>query len=339
MATIGQTPHKCREHELGAVVLDRDVGLFVSKLIELDRLAPVGDFKKAAMELLAGLIPFDMALWASGYTEGLRVHNVYLYGLPDDMMQNWERFKHQDRLLASIIAQPGVTFDVYEFYAKQERQSLKIYQQHSHAYGIESAISTALPFSRTGLLDVMSLYRKRSRRSFSPKEQAAKQFVFPLLTQIWQHNQIEHVRRRSNSQAGGPAAVCDQKGWLRQATDGFIELLQGEWPGWNGPILPDSLRDWLKGNCVKAFRGRSIGLKADPMDDLFLLAAYAREEAAMLTPREEEIAESFAAGLTYKDISKEFNLSPATVRRHLDSVYKKLRVANKIELFQVLNPD
>jgi len=323
----------------GTTVLDPNTGRFVGKLIDLGHRAPVGDFKDAAMELLAGLIPFDMALWASGYTKGLRVHNVYLYRLPQEMMQNWERFKHQDRLLASVIARPGVTLDVYEFYAKQERQSLKIYQQHSHAFGIESAICTALPVARTGLLDVMSLYRKQSRPTFSPAERAAKQFVFPLLTQIWQHNQIEYVRSRSNSQAGGPAAVCDREGWLRQAKDEFLELMQIEWPGWTGPILPDPLRQWLKGDCATAFRGKGIGLKADRMDDLFLLVAYSREAAAMLTPREEEIAESFAAGLTYKDISKEFNLSPSTVRRHLESVYKKLEVANKIELFQALNPD
>ncbi|MCF8042339.1 MAG: helix-turn-helix transcriptional regulator [Desulfarculaceae bacterium] len=291
------------------------------------------------MELLASLIPFDMALWASGYTQGLRVHNVYLHGLPDDMMQNWERFKHQDRLLASIIARPGVTLDVYEFYAKQERQGLEIYQQHSAAYGIESAISTALPVARTGLLDVMSLYRKGSRPPFTPQERAAKQFVFPLLTQIWQHNQIEHVRSRSNSRAGGPAAVCDQQGWLRQAKDQFLKLVQDEWPQWIGPVLPEPLQDWLKGGPATAFRGKGIGVKADRMDDLFLLVAYSREATAMLTPREEEIAESFAAGLTSKDISKEFNLSPSTVRRHLEAVYKKLEVANKIELFQALNPD
>ena len=321
------------------VVLDQEIGKFASKLIDLGHKAPVGDFKDAAMELLAGLIPFDMSLWASGYTQGLRVHNVYLYGLPQEMMQNWERFKHQDRLLASVIARPGVTLDVYEFYAKQERQSLKIYQEHSHAFGIESAICTALPVPRTGLLDVMSLYRKPSRPIFSPEERAAKQFVFPLLTQVWQHNQIEQARSRSKSLDGGAAAVCDQEGWLRQARNEFLELMQAEWPQWSGPVLPDRLRNWLKSDPAKAFRGKSIGLKADPLDDLVLLVAYSREAAAVLTSREEEIAESFAAGLTYKDISKEFNLSPSTVRRHLESVYKKLQVSNKIELFQVLNPD
>ncbi|MCF8034192.1 MAG: helix-turn-helix transcriptional regulator [Desulfarculaceae bacterium] len=319
-------------------MLDKDMGRFVGQLIELGHRAPVGDFKDAAMELLAELIPFDMALWASGYTQGLRVHNVYLRGLPEEMMENWERFKHQDRLLANIIATPGVTFDVYEFYARQERQALEIYRQHSHVYGIESAISTALAVPRSGLLDVMSLYRNGSRPAFTPEERAAKQFVFPLLTQAWQHNQIEYVRSRSKSQTGGPAAVCDREGWLRQASDQFLELVQAEWPEWSGPALPDPPRRWLKSEWAKPFRGKGVGMKADPMDDLFLLAAHPRQAAAMLSPREEEIAESFAAGLTYKDISREFNLSPSTVRRHLEAIYKKLGVSNKIELYQALNP-
>ncbi|MCB2228564.1 MAG: helix-turn-helix transcriptional regulator [Desulfarculaceae bacterium] len=320
-------------------MLDQAMGRFVGQLMELGHRAPVGDFKDAAMELLNGLIPFDMALWASGYTDDLRVHNVYLSGLPEEMMVNWERFKHQDRLLANIIATPGVTFDVYEFYARQERRALEIYRQHSHVYGIESAISTALPVPRSGLLDVMSLYRKVSRPAFTPEERIAKQFVFPLLTQAWQHNQIEYVRSRSKSQAGGPAAVCDREGWVRQAQGDFLELVQAEWPGWSGPALPVEVREWLQGEPAKAFRGRSMGVKGEAMDDLFLLVAYPRQAAAMLTPREEEIAELFAAGLTAKEISLEFGLSTSTVRRHLDSVYRKLEVANKIELFQALNPD
>lgn len=320
-------------------MLNKDVGRFVGQLMDLGHRAPVGDFKDAAMGLLAGLIPFDMALWASGYTEGLRVHNVYLRGLPEEMMENWERFKHQDRLLANIIATPGITFDVYEFYARQERQALEIYRQHSHLYGIESAISTALPVPRTGLLDVMSLYRKGSRPAFTPEERAAKEFVFPLLTQAWRHNQIEYVRSRSQSHTGGPAAVCDRECWLRQAQDAFVELVQTEWPGWSGPALPAAMREWLQGDRAKAFRGAGMGVKGEAMDDLFLLVAYPRHAAAMLTPREEEIAELFAAGLTSKEISLEFGLSPSTVRRHLDSVYRKLEVANKIELFQALNPD
>lgn len=312
---------------------------FVGQLIGLGHRAPVRDFKQEAMDILKGLIPFDMALWASGQTESLKLHNAYLYGLPDEMMQNWERFKHQDRLLASIIAQPGVTLDVYDFYARQERRSLDIYQQHSRAYGIENAISTALSDPLTGLLDAMSLYRRRADLPFSQEERSAKQFVFPLLTKAWHHNQIEYVRSRSDGQIGGAAAICDQEGWLRHAEAQFMELLAGEWPQWRASVLPEPLLAWLGGDGEAAFKGDQVVLLASRLDDLTLLVANPRGTVALLTPREEQIAESFGAGLTYKDISRELNLSPSTVRRHLESIYKKLEVSNKIELSQALTSE
>jgi DNA-binding CsgD family transcriptional regulator len=312
---------------------------FVGRLMELGYRAPAGDFKQEAMELLQGLIPFDMALWASGHTQGIRVHNAYLYGLPADMLQTWERFKHQDKLLANIIAQPGVTLDIHEFFARQERHSLEIYKQHSRAYGIENAVSTALPDPLTGLLDVMSLYRRRAEQPFSPEERAAKQFVFPLLTKAWHHNQIDYVRSRSDGQTGGAAAICDQEGWLRHAEARFMELLASEWPQWRASVLPEPLLAWLGGDGKAAFKGDQVVLLASRLDDLTLLLAHPRGALALLTPREEQVAESFGAGLTYKDISRELSLSPSTVRRHLESIYKKLEVSNKIELSQALTSD
>ena len=74
-------------------------------------------------------------------------------------------------------------------------------------------------------------------------------------------------------------------------------------------------------------------------NDLTLLQAKNRGAMGLLTAREEQVAASFAAGLTYKEIAAELAVAPSTVRRHLESVYRKLDVCNKLELFQVLHGD
>lgn len=51
-----------------------------------------------------------------------------MYNLPPVMMEVWEAFKHEDRLLAGMIETPGITFDVYDFYARDERKNLEIYK-------------------------------------------------------------------------------------------------------------------------------------------------------------------------------------------------------------------
>lgn len=49
-----------------------------------------------------------------------------------------------------------------------------------------------------------------------------------------------------------------------------------------------------------------------------------------LTEREKEIMILIASGLTYKEIATKLYLSTGTVKKHLDNIYFKLEVSNKI---------
>jgi DNA-binding CsgD family transcriptional regulator/GAF domain-containing protein len=55
-----------------------------------------------------------------------------------------------------------------------------------------------------------------------------------------------------------------------------------------------------------------------------------------LTNREHEIAIGYAGGETYHQIAERLFISPATVRTHLATIYRKLGVSSKIELHGVL---
>ena len=51
-----------------------------------------------------------------------------------------------------------------------------------------------------------------------------------------------------------------------------------------------------------------------------------------LSHREAEVANAYATGENYKSIARTLAVSPATVRSHLLSIFRKLEVHNKIEL-------
>lgn len=51
-----------------------------------------------------------------------------------------------------------------------------------------------------------------------------------------------------------------------------------------------------------------------------------------LTPRELEVVEAIAVGLSNKDIADQLIISEATVRHHLSSVYSKLYVSDRLNL-------
>ena len=54
-----------------------------------------------------------------------------------------------------------------------------------------------------------------------------------------------------------------------------------------------------------------------------------------LSQRENEIVQGILDGLSYKLISDRYNISIDTVRFHIKSVYRKLKINSKAELFKV----
>lgn len=57
-------------------------------------------------------------------------------------------------------------------------------------------------------------------------------------------------------------------------------------------------------------------------------------ETFSLTKRETEVLEQLSQGLDYLEIASNLYISPATVRKHIENIYGKLQVHNKIQAIQ-----
>lgn len=55
------------------------------------------------------------------------------------------------------------------------------------------------------------------------------------------------------------------------------------------------------------------------------------DETIALTNRETEVLEQLSTGLPYTAIAENLYISPSTVRRHIENIYRKLQVHSKIE--------
>ena len=51
----------------------------------------------------------------------------------------------------------------------------------------------------------------------------------------------------------------------------------------------------------------------------------------IISIREKEVVTLMYKGLNYNQIAEQMNISPATVRKHTENIYKKLGVHNKVE--------
>ncbi len=299
---------------------------------------PPEKFQQKVMDHLQGVISFDKGLWLSGYVKDILITHVYLYNLPESLMASWESMKQQDRVLKGILEEaPGRTVDMREFYTREERMAADIYQKHSRKYGIEHVITTALPDYHTGLVEAISLYRSDPDAPFSREDREIKEYVFPLMVEAFCYNQLNYMLSLSRHSHTSTLAVCDEKGWLRHAEPGFYPMLKTVWPDWSGPVLPPPFLKLISSSETSLLRYERVNFRHEKVGKLRSIFAHRRTLTRKLTKREDQIAVLFASGKSYKNIAEKLNISPATVRNHIDSVYKKLDVSNKVELLNTIN--
>ncbi|MCE3295165.1 MAG: vraR [Crocinitomicaceae bacterium] len=97
--------------------------------------------------------------------------------------------------------------------------------------------------------------------------------------------------------------------------------------------LLDGIQEILKGGAPMS---AGIALKAmkllrNPLTDT---EEFDASEKADLTAREIDVLEQLCKGFEYKQIAEFLNISPATVRKHIENIYQKLQVHNKVEAIQ-----
>lgn len=98
----------------------------------------------------------------------------------------------------------------------------------------------------------------------------------------------------------------------RELYDGIIETLNG------GAAMHPSI----------AFK--TLKLLRNPVD----FSIKNEDQQIRLTPREIDVLEQLCKGLTYTVIAENLILSPSTIRRHIENIYTKLQVHNKLEAVQ-----
>ena len=62
--------------------------------------------------------------------------------------------------------------------------------------------------------------------------------------------------------------------------------------------------------------------------------AVHKDEVINLTPREIDVLNQLSKGLKYKSIAENLFLSEGTIRKHVENIYAKLQVHNKLEAIQ-----
>ncbi len=106
--------------------------------------------------------------------------------------------------------------------------------------------------------------------------------------------------------------------------------------GAKGYLLKDESPDKIHNSIVMTMEGGapmspSIAAKTLELLRNPNLANLPKVEEIKLSPRQVEVLEQLSRGLNYQEIAENLFISPATVRKHIENIYEKLQVHNKME--------
>jgi DNA-binding NarL/FixJ family response regulator len=106
--------------------------------------------------------------------------------------------------------------------------------------------------------------------------------------------------------------------------------------GADGYLLKDVDPETLKNGILETLNGGAAMTPSIAQKTLRLLRNPAQFQTVVkkdfqLTDRETEVLEQLGKGLSYTKIADNLFLSPSTVRKHIENIYKKLQVHSKLE--------
>ncbi len=247
-----------------------------------------------------------------------------------------------------------------DFVTRDELHDTHLYQELYRAMGIEYQMSVTLPAQAPM---IFALVLADHDRDFSERDRAVLNRIRPHLAQMWRN--VRDLDRLRALVSTAQEVSLDQGWGVIMLWDTPEELTPGAFvtlyrhfgkPSARSPF-PARVERWLCDQRAVAARddaltllrplsaqaadGRRVVLRYLPAgrthpDAITVgvpVATGARDlESLRLTTREAEVTHLVVTGLANKEIARRLEVSPGTVRKHLDNIYRKVGVQSRSSL-------
>lgn len=310
-----------------------DLSTFSGIVLDLYRKAqdlPVDRFQDAVLDRVKDGLHFDAAIWgtATMTPAGIDVHSLHQHRFPDEMMAAFLRVRHQDSAAEKATREPRITFgfSAAEEFTRADQEEIR---QFARDFSLHHCFVTSDTHPVTRFVHWISLFRRDPGRRCLDEETRLLAELAPHLMQSLAINRLVHLDRMLGDAARDcwSVAIADERGVLYHSDTRFLELVLPEWPLAEHERLPAALVRQLlaQGGPVT---GRSCVLHCAQQQGLLFLKARARHEVDALSARELVVAQMLASGMTHKQIAKQLERSPETVRSQIKSIFEKLQINN-----------
>lgn len=289
------------------------------------RCGEVEQYQRRALEIVAKHIAFDAAWWGrASFDGGLHhVHCSHAYRLPADVADRLNLFDPHNVVARRVVSEPGRA----HYFSLEDLRSQPGTAALTEHMGIAQSMCVADVDAALGVAGFVSLVRRTAAPRFSARDLWALELFAPHLAAGLDMALAYELNAQDNP-ARAVLLATDSLGLVRAGDAATAEMLQSEWPGWTGPRLPAPLVERIAARKGE-FLGRHLQVSIRWIADHVIVSMRRREPRDMLTRRERDVANAFAAGQSYREVAELLGLSPATVRHHLRSAYVKLGVTDK----------
>lgn len=303
------------------------VDILIGKLYRSTSVVALEHFRQWALEQVREVLPFDAAVWSTGHLSTRTFHTNTLIDLPEDYL---------DKLLAQLPNNPiskalfnnvGRPVDMSDVIDDSDFYQSGIYQRLFLPHGIERILSSIHIDSRSGIYTLLTLYRRERAQPFTGSEKALqKQLLYHLLNSA-SHACIQHLNSAKNEQSAFVSAICDRHGIYHEVDPEFLDLIERQFPSHTFQRLPFSI-----GGNQRSQLLNGLLIQDNRLGDLYRVDIRKASPLDELTAREWQVVQGVTAGLSFKVIAKQLELSPSTISNHLYRIYQKLDINSRTEL-------
>lgn len=286
------------------------------------------ELRLRTLRSLQSVLPFDFAVWGGGSADGRLVTDLTVLDQTAAVLEDWEAIASDDAFCDLTLEHLGTTarFDDVPKYRKS-----MAYNEHWRKFDAAHMMATITAEGPDGYVSFVGLCAEPRQTAFSDRERAFKQKLMPHLSQALRMNREIWTGRAALKHEA--VALVDQDGWVLSSQGPFETFARDEWGGVSR--IPEDAMGRVRSG--QSWHGQTVAVRPSPFEDKHFIHIRHQPARSALSPRERQVAELFAAGLTNKEVAHTLGTSPSTVRNQLERIYDKLDIGSKSELVALFN--
>lgn len=311
---------------------------YAHAILDLYRIAQsknVADFPEAAIEWMRKFVDFDMALLGllSRQPGGkIRAHFGHLVNESAPVLDEWVDLMDKDKVVSHMVNNVGRAFSFrVQKQFKEFPQILDFAIRSRHL----NVLAAASNYGAHHMMAGLSLRRADAAWVFTPAESQVLELLLPHVAEAFRINRSLFSRFAIGIQGATVSTgvcVCTRHGHIIYQDENFDLLARPMLNGRNFHKLPAAMNEALGCHETSVCAAGSLLFSSRRIGQLRVVMVRPANSIDTLTPRERSVAKFYGGGLTHKEIGIKLSISPATARRHVESIYAKLEIHTKTDL-------